>query len=122
MSEAGVIDEGTLKALLEAVGGDLAFLSELIDTYLSDSPAQLAAMQSALSAGDPQELRRAAHSLKSNSASFGAQALAQVCKELEEMGKSGALERAGAHVARAKVEFEKVSRALEEAQAVMANS
>jgi HPt (histidine-containing phosphotransfer) domain-containing protein len=112
MAESKVIDQMILNTLLESVGGDETFLAELMETYLQDAPAQLASMEQALSSGNAEEFRRAAHSLKANSASFGAVELSQVCRQLEELGKSGRLESAAEQVARAEIEFEKVKQAL----------
>ena len=39
-------------------------------------------------------MRRIAHSLKSNGADLGATAFTEQCKELEELGKTGALDEA----------------------------
>jgi HPt (histidine-containing phosphotransfer) domain-containing protein len=111
---ADAIDREALDNLLETVGGDQEFLDELIDSFLDDSPQQLAAMQQALSAGNAEELRRAAHSLKSNSANFGAQTLSQMCKELEEIGRNGALDSAAGRVEQILAEYQRVKRALEE--------
>jgi HPt (histidine-containing phosphotransfer) domain-containing protein len=108
-----VIDREALDVLLETVGGDQEFLDELIDSFLDDSPRQLAAMQQALSAGNAEDLRRAAHSLKSNSANFGAQTLSQMCRELEELGRNGALDSAAGRVAMILAEYQRVKNALE---------
>ena len=89
-----VIYRSALEALLEMVGGDTEFFAEMVDTFFEDSPELLAAAQAALAAGDTPTLRRAAHSLKSNAANFGAMELSQRCKALEELAKSGALDRA----------------------------
>ena len=77
------IDEAAFAQLLETVGGDRAFLAELIETYLADSPGLLDEMRSALAADDRVALRRAAHTLKSTSSSLGALALAATCRDLE---------------------------------------
>ena len=110
------IDTAALERLREEMGGDESFLAELIDTYLEDSPQQLAAMAAAVQAGDATSLQRAAHSLKSNSASFGARALAALCQELEAMGKVGTLESAAPRVAQAAAGYEQVRRALQAAR------
>jgi HPt (histidine-containing phosphotransfer) domain-containing protein len=68
-----VIDRTTFDQLKEMMGAD--FIGELIDTYLEDSPQLIAALNRALASGDCESFRRAAHSLKSNSASFGAAGL-----------------------------------------------
>jgi HPt (histidine-containing phosphotransfer) domain-containing protein len=113
MAEGDVIDRTTLEGLLESVGGDVEFLSELLETFFDDAPVQIAAMQSALAAGQAEDLRRAAHSMKSNSASFGALALSRICKELEESGKAGLLEGVGVRLTQMAAEYEKARLALE---------
>ncbi len=82
-----------------------AFLVELIDTYLTDSPELIEQMRAGLAAGDIEGVRRAAHSLKSNSASFGATRLAGVARELEMIAKSGTLEGTGPKLAAIEVEY-----------------
>jgi histidine phosphotransfer protein HptB len=74
MSYSDIIDDSALSALSDMVAGDPAFLAEMIDAFTEEAPAMLALMQSSLATGDAAELRRAAHSLKSNSATFGAMA------------------------------------------------
>src|SRR5512133_3690546 len=73
---------------------DPAFLIELIDVYLSDSPELIEQMRAGLATGNIEQVRRAAHSLKSNSASFGAIRLTTVTRELEMIAKAGTLEGA----------------------------
>lgn len=113
MSDQNSIDRETLNSLLEAVGGDLEFLAELLAEYFRDAPAQFQNMATALSAHDAEAFRRAAHSLKSNSANFGALALSGRLKELEDMGKSGNLDRAGILIAQADAEYREAKIALE---------
>jgi two-component system, sensor histidine kinase and response regulator len=116
MAEPDVIDRATLESLLETVGGDADFLGEMIDAYFEDTPQLLEAMRRALATASPVELRRAAHSLKSNSTNFGALALAGLCKDLEERGSSGALDGAAALVAQVEAEYERVKLALDAAR------
>jgi HPt (histidine-containing phosphotransfer) domain-containing protein len=113
---AEVIDWSVFNSLLESVGADEVFLAELIDTYFQDAPAQLTAMQQALIAGNPEDFRRAAHSLKSNSASFGAMEFAQMCKQLEDLGRRGDLQNAAGALAQVIAEYEKVRDALQSAR------
>ena len=94
MSTAEIIDEATFAGLLESLGGDVEFLGELVDAYLAESPGLFASMRQGIASGDGPTLQRAAHSLKSGSAGFGALAFAAQCKELEDMGKAGALDGA----------------------------
>src|SRR4029450_13359953 len=69
------VDHRTLAALSQATGDDPAFLAELIDTYLADAPGLLMVMRDALAAREAAGLRRAAHTLKSTSATLGAHRL-----------------------------------------------
>jgi len=113
MSEADVVDRAILNNLLATVGGDESFLNELIETYFDDSPKLLATIRQSVELEKAEELRRAAHSLKSNSANFGALALSALCKELEEIGKSGTVASAGQRLASVEAEYERVKVALQ---------
>jgi HPt (histidine-containing phosphotransfer) domain-containing protein len=107
-----VLDLSALDRLREMIGGDDAFLIELIHTFLEDAPNELARMRQALDSRDAALLRRAAHTLKSNSADFGATALRQMCKELEEMGKQGVFDGAPELILEIVAEYERVDQAL----------
>lgn len=50
------------------MGGDDAFVAELIQQFMTDAPGLVSAGRAALEAGDASEGRRAAHTLKSNAA------------------------------------------------------
>ena len=112
MPEAEIVDRETLAALLDSLGGDVDFLRELVDAYLDSTPGLFAAMRQAAAAGDAASLQRAAHTLKTGSASMGALALAALCKGLEDMGKSGALEDAEARIDAAAAAYDDVAAAL----------
>ena len=75
------IDPVTFEALQQTAGAD--FVGELVDTFLEEAPAMLAELRSALAAGNADGFRRAAHSLKSNSLTFGALHLGALARELE---------------------------------------
>ena len=67
---------------------DAEFVNELIEAYLDDSPNLINEMKTALQQNDHTTFRRAAHTLKSSSASLGAMSLSEISKELEMIGKS----------------------------------
>jgi len=75
------IDLATFRALEETAGAD--FVAELVGTFLEEAPAMLAELRSAAEARDAVRFRRTAHSLKSNSNTFGALALGAVARDLE---------------------------------------
>jgi len=85
-----IIDRSVLFALSDSVGED--FISELIDTFMEEAPGMLDEMQQALSAGDVDSFRRAAHSLKTNANTFGATELAEKARELEYMAREDNLD------------------------------
>jgi HPt (histidine-containing phosphotransfer) domain-containing protein len=98
-------DEGALDELRQ-LGGD-AFLSELVETFLADAPGQLAALHT----GEVNEVRRAAHTLKSNGATFGAGHFSDLCRQLEEQAKRGDLADAPELAARIEAEYTRVAEA-----------
>src|ERR1043166_8586773 len=68
-SDAG-FDASALESLRE-LGGD-EFLAEVIDAFLADAPTLLETLRFH-EGRDPEEVRRAAHTLKSNGATLGAE-------------------------------------------------
>jgi len=87
---APAIDRATFEALKETTGAEFAM--ELVDTFLQEAPTMLSDMRDALAAKDADRFRRAAHSLKSNSNTFGALTLGAMARELELGGLSRAIE------------------------------
>ena len=116
----GAVDPAAIDTLLDMVGGDEAFLTELVETFLEDAVTQLAAMRAALAADDAEALVRPAHSMKTNSANMGATVLAGMCRELEADARLGSLAGADARVAEAEGEFGVVATELREILAARA--
>lgn len=111
MSEA-LIDKEAWERMKSMTGP--AFLVELIDVFLKDSPELIKQMRSGLASGDVESVRRAAHSLKSNSASFGADRLTAVSRELELMAKSGSLDSAESKLSEVEAEYVRLLPLLQE--------
>ena len=82
-----VIDPSTFAELQESAGAD--FVAELVGTFLEEAPGMLAELRAALAVRDAERFRRAAHSLKSNSHTFGATALGALAREIELRGLDG---------------------------------
>jgi HPt (histidine-containing phosphotransfer) domain-containing protein len=99
------IDLNTFNSLKESTGAD--FISELVDAFLDDAPALIAQMRSALASKDAEAFRRAAHSMKSNAATFGAMDLSALAKELETLARENKLE-VGNRVDIIEAEFQQV--------------
>jgi signal transduction histidine kinase/CheY-like chemotaxis protein len=100
------LDAAALDNLI-SLGGD-EFLTEVIDTFLADAPELLTTLRRSLDTPDADELRRAAHTLKSNGSTLGAQEFAEHCRELEQRAKSGHLEGATELVDRIDQEYERL--------------
>jgi HPt (histidine-containing phosphotransfer) domain-containing protein len=64
---------------------------DLIDTFLNTSGQLVDGLYTSLAESDVKTFTRCAHTLKSNSAIFGARLLLDLCKELEAAGKSNNL-------------------------------
>ena len=105
-----VINQATFDELKQMSGAD--FINELIDTFLEDSPKLIEEMESALKANNVDSFRRAAHSLKSNAATFGANSLSSLAKELEILGKENKLNETGNKLKALEEAYESVRRGL----------
>ena len=89
------IDVLVLDELEHSIGDDREFLRELVETYVDDAPVQLATMRSGMTTGDVAMVNRAAHTLKSNSASVGAMTLSDMSRELEALTQPDVMDSAG---------------------------
>jgi histidine phosphotransfer protein HptB len=119
VTDSPVIDPSALAALSETTGDDPEFLAELIDTYLTDAVELLDTIEAASASRDAAELRRAAHSLKSNSATFGATTLTSLARSLEELGKAEQLDGSSGLLGETREEFARVERSLRETRATL---
>jgi signal transduction histidine kinase/DNA-binding response OmpR family regulator/HPt (histidine-containing phosphotransfer) domain-containing protein len=102
----------SLSKLQSMAGGDQGFVKEMIQTYLEDAPRLLNDMRQALEQNDAAGLQLAAHSLKSNSAEFGAAKLSELSRALEKLGKAGELDGTADKLAQAESQYLQVAAAL----------
>ena len=68
--DESVIDKAVYAELQDTAGAE--FAAELVDTFLEEASGMLAELRSARAENHAERFRRAAHSLKSNSNTFGA--------------------------------------------------
>jgi CheY-like chemotaxis protein len=116
---AQVLDASALERLRDTLGKQAdILLPTLVKSFIDDGTRLLDEASRALQQKNAQDLRRAAHTLKSNGATFGATMLSAVAKQLEQLGREGQfegaaelIEQAGREFVRAKAELEKLSRA-----------
>jgi PAS domain S-box-containing protein len=99
-------------AEIEATVGDPIFVRQLISTFLDDAPGLVATLRSSLEQCNLEQLRRAAHTLKSNGRTFGATALASLSEELELCARTGTVASAGDLITRIEKEYARVEGAL----------
>jgi HPt (histidine-containing phosphotransfer) domain-containing protein len=109
-----VMDPRALKQLRDTLGAQAdGMLPGLIERFYQDVDRLLGEARQTLEQGEVADLHRAAHTLKSTSATFGAVALSAVARELEYLASGGVLEGAAGLIAQAEAEFVKAKAALE---------
>ena len=84
-----------LESLRNVLHGDA---DEVVGIFVENGAKLLVDMEQALAQQDASALERAAHTLKSSSATFGALALSEICRELEYMGRQKHLDGAAERV------------------------
>ncbi len=87
------LDTGALDRLRAIATTDDAF-KRLVSSFLDNGATLLVQMADAVGTGDVDVLRRSAHTLKSNAASFGATDLAELCGKLETQARAGSTDGA----------------------------
>ena len=116
-SESQVEEVLDLKVLqsIRQMGGAKGehILKTIIEQYLEDAPQHLQAIREAIAKADSESLRKSAHTLRSSNANLGALNLADWCKELENLGRSGTTEGAKDSLLQLQAEYERVQQALQ---------
>ncbi|MCB0103481.1 MAG: Hpt domain-containing protein [Anaerolineales bacterium] len=106
-----ILDMNVFNNLKDSTGAD--FILELLSAFFEDAENQMEQMRTSMATQDVETFRRAAHSLKSNAATFGAMELSSLARELETMARNENLE-AGNRLEDLKDAFEKVKIMLNE--------
>jgi PAS domain S-box-containing protein len=107
-----VLDPAVVERLVTSFG-DPRSVAGLIDTFLQHVPEQVEALRRGTDQGDAEEVRRAAHTLKSNAATFGATDLTDLSRDLESRAKAGTLDGVTALVDRIEDQLRRATQALE---------
>ncbi|MBI4761103.1 MAG: Hpt domain-containing protein [Chloroflexota bacterium] len=83
------LDPSAFEKYREFMGEDAdAFIADIVQTFLASAPQALEEMKTLIAAGKRTEFVRAAHTLKSNSATVGANDLRQLCETMELQGNT----------------------------------
>jgi HPt (histidine-containing phosphotransfer) domain-containing protein len=108
------LDARALKQLRATLGKQAdRMLPGLIERFYQDVDRLLGEARLALEQEQVDDLHRAAHTLKSTSATFGAVVLSAVARQLEHLAGDGSLEGASDLIARAETESARAKAALE---------
>ena len=102
--------------------GDAEFVADLLATFATDAPAMLNQIDSAIGNADTVTVRRIAHTLKSNAATFGAYPLSEACRQLEQAAKEGNLDGAPGLARAIHAEYERARIELNAAQASLTSN
>ena len=110
---AAVINPLALDAIraLSAGQGE-SLLQRVLGAFLLDTPRQLSALQEAIAGSDTSAIRKTAHSLKSSSANVGADTLATLFKDMEQMARAERTDGAADLLAQLEREFQSVRQSL----------
>jgi CheY-like chemotaxis protein/HPt (histidine-containing phosphotransfer) domain-containing protein len=100
--------DGPLDGALARVGGDRELLAEITRLFIEDTPRHLDGIEHAIAAANGDALRRAAHGLKGAAANFDAQAVVDVARELEEMGRASTFDHAPSALRRLRAETDRL--------------
>lgn len=110
MNDRPHLDEEALAELQDVMDDEF---DVLIHTYLNDSAERIAALRSALAAGDADALGKTAHSFKGSCINIGAPRLGALCLEVEEAARTSGLAELDPVLTRIESEFEHVRRMLQ---------
>jgi CheY-like chemotaxis protein/HPt (histidine-containing phosphotransfer) domain-containing protein len=110
---AAPLDAESLDRLMETAGGDPEFVADLLDSFAADALVMLGELRSTVASGDNESVRRAAHTLKANAATFGATELAAICAELEASARNADLVHGGRTLTRIQESYDDVRLQLE---------
>ncbi len=110
-----VLDTGAFTQFYDLWGEDAGeIVREMIDMFLNEAPAMLAGMEHALEAANARELRRLAHTLKSNAGTLGARRLYDACRQLEALAAEENMDAAQQMYERVRLEYHAAENALRE--------
>ena len=105
----------TLKTLRE-LGSDMGptFFPQLLETFERDATEHLAVLRSAIAGAETGRLYRESHALRGASLTIGARGMADICRQLENLGTAQSVEGAPQELARLEREFDRVKKEIKQ--------
>jgi len=114
------LDQDALERLRDLFGENAdAFLENMGNIFLEESSKQLASIATAIEQKDPERMKLEAHTLNGSCGAIGAYNLAEICREMEILGRAEMTEGALELLDKMYVEYEQVKLELKE---IMPNS
>jgi len=97
-----------MELAMERVDGDIEFLKELLEMFLSTTPLQVTQLRQSIKNNDSGQVDQIAHSIKGSAGNLVIERVQQLAWELENMGKNNDLQQAEETLALLEVELERV--------------
>ncbi|CAN5613058.1 hypothetical protein BH24ACT22_BH24ACT22_20720 [soil metagenome] len=105
---SGALDPTVLASLEDLEeDGEQSLVAELAGMFLEDADSRRETIRKAVSDGDANAVRQAAHALKGSSGNIGVRRVHEVCARLEEAAESEELDQAQELLERLDEEFER---------------
>ena len=99
-----------LKRAMAEFDSDMDFVKETLGGFLKNVKRQIEIMRTAIQEGTAEVVRKEAHSIKGGSANICADDLSQVALEMENLGKSGSVDKGQEILLRLEKEFDRLNR------------
>lgn len=91
-SDRGALDPAVVDSLRQLTPpGEPDVLTEILTVFQAEVPRRIDRLKTAWRAGEAAAVQRAAHSLRGSSGNIGADALFEVCRQIDERAKRGEL-------------------------------
>jgi len=100
--------------MLERLAGDTELLDEVLVVFREECPRMMKEVREAVAGGDPELVRRTAHSIKGALLNISAVPAAAHAGELEALGREDRLAESGALLDQLQSEIERLQEALSE--------
>ena len=92
MPARDVLDPAVVESLRQLTPpGEPDVLVEILGVFLTEVPRRIDRLKAAWREGNAVEVQRTAHSLKGSSGNIGADALFEVCRQIDERARAGEL-------------------------------
>lgn len=103
------LDTAVLEELVEVMGGSTEIVEDIIATYVSETPPLVEAIAAM---ADVDEVRNAAHTLKSSSRAVGAAIVGDTAEQIETAARDGEIDSVAEACAATPAQFEQACNAL----------